>query len=293
MLKRLLATGLIAGVLTAAAPAQEKGQRTFATPEEAVTALEQGIAAGDRSGMAALFGAKAARLIKADTPDAEKTAEFRKAFAEQHSLKEVKNGRVLLVGKADWPFPVPLKEKGGKWYFDGLAGHQEVINRRIGQHELVTIEVLKAYVLAQREYFAEDHNGNGIQEYAQHLLSTPGTRDGLYWPPKKGTPKSPLGDLIGKASPKGSSYNGYKFKLLKQQGPAALGGAYNYVINGHQIAGYALLAYPAQWGETGVMTFVVNQQGRVYQKNLGPDTGKLAPAIESYNPDKSWALAEK
>jgi len=292
MLKRFVATGLIAIAMTVAAPAQEKGQRTFATPEEAVAALEQGINSGDRAGMPALFGAKASKLIRADA-DPAKLEEFKKAFAEQHSLKDVKNGRVLVVGKDAWPFPVPLKQKNGQWYFDGLAGHQEVVNRRIGQHELVTIEVLKAYVLAQREYFAEDHNGNGIQEYAQHLLSSPGTRNGLYWAPKKGQPNSPLGDLIGKASPKGSSYNGYKFKLLKQQGPAALGGAYNYVINGHQIAGYALLAYPAQWGETGVMTFIVNQQGKVYQKNLGPDSARLAAAIDSYNPDKSWTLAEK
>ncbi len=293
MLKRLLTTGLFAIAMTAVAPAQEKGQRTFATPEEAVAALEQGIQSGTRDGMPALFGSKATQLVRKET-DPAILAEFAKAFTEKHSLKAEKNGQqILLIGSTEWPFPVPLKQKGGQWFFDGQAGHQEVTHRRIGQHELVTIEVMKAYVMAQREYFAEDHDGNGIQEYAQHLLSTPGTHNGLHWPAKKGQPNSPLGDLIGKANPKGGAYNGYKFKLIKQQGPDARGGAYNYVINGHQIAGYALLAYPAKWGDTGVMTFIVNQQGKVFQKNLGPDTARLAPAIDTYNPDRSWSAAEK
>jgi hypothetical protein len=200
---------------------------------------------------------------------------------------------------------MPLVKVDGKWYFDVAAGREEILNRRIGRDELGAIAVCHAYVDAQREYASRDRTGDGVLEYAQYLMSTPGKHDGLYWSAKNpGDEVSPLGPLVAQAHQEGyhrrtglltqnqSPYHGYYFQVILRQGRHAPGGKYSYVINGHMIGGFALVAWPAEYGNTGIMTFIVNQQGKVYQKDLGPNTDKLAPKITTYDPDASWKPAE-
>jgi hypothetical protein len=194
-------------------------------------------------------------------------------------------------------------EKDGKWFFDTAAGEEELLNRRIGKNELATLEVVRAYVDAQREYASADRDGNGVLQFAQHFLSSPGKKDGLYWPPDLDGEISPLGPLVANAESKGyrlkgrdsegnyEPYNGYYFKILTRQGKNAPGGAYNYVINGNMIGGFALVAWPAEYGKSGIMTFIVNQQGFIYQKDLGEKTTKLASSMKRYDPDSSWQLS--
>jgi len=197
------------------------------------------------------------------------------------------------------------RQKDGGWFFDTDTGKEELLNRRIGKNELAVLPVMRAYVDAQREYASSDHDGDGILEYAQRLVSSPGKEDGLYWPPDLNGQLSPLGPLVAYAQAEGYNpelrdekievergpYQGYYFKILMRQGKHALGGKYDYVINGNMIAGFALVAWPAEYGTSGVMTFIVNQQCRVYQKNLGPNTSKLATKMDTYDPDPSWTLS--
>ena len=212
---------------------------------------------------------------------------------------------VLCLGEAHWPFPISLAKKGDQWFFDTVAGKEEILNRRIGHNEISALEICRAYVKAQREYMQKDYDGNGVMEYAQRLQSTPGKRDGLYWEMTPGEEESPFGPLVTAACEEGYSqknlsasphkhdpFHGYLFRILTKQGRNAPGGKYNYVINGHMLAGFAFLAYPAEWGNTGVMTFIVNQQGKVYQKNLGEKTTNLARKIDAYDPDETWKPAE-
>jgi hypothetical protein len=206
---------------------------------------------------------------------------------------------VLVYGDDDFPFAIPIVKKGEQWHFDTDAGRSEILARRIGRNELATIQVCLAYVDAQREYGSTDRDGDGLFEYAQKFRSTPGKEDGLYWPSEPGQPESPLGELVADArsegyagKPQGSPYHGYLFKLLKAQGPHAEGGAYDYVVRGNMIGGFALVAYPAQYGVSGIMTFVVNHDGVVYSKDLGPNTTKLAAAMTRYDPDSSWKKEE-
>jgi hypothetical protein len=208
---------------------------------------------------------------------------------------------VLEVGTNSWPFPVPIVKKDGRWFFDTEAGKEEVFRRRIGKNELATLAVMRTYVDAQREYASRDRNGDEVLEYAQRLASTPGAKDGLFWPPDLDGEISPLGPLVAQAQGEGYAmerkgqdstrepFHGYFFKILTRQGKHAPGGKYNYIINGHMIGGFALVAWPAEYGESGIMTFIVNQQGRVYQKDLGAKTGKLAAAMKVYDPDPSWS----
>jgi hypothetical protein len=210
----------------------------------------------------------------------------------------------LALGADGWPFPIPLVKQNGRWWFDTAAGSEEILDRRIGRDEMGAIAVCQAYVAAQREYAGQDRVGDGVLGYAQFLRSTPGRHDGLFWPAQPGEELSPLGPLIAQARVEGyhhsasmlndelAPYHGYYFRILTRQGKHAPGGRYNYVINGRMIAGFALVAWPAVWGNTGVMTFVVNQQGQVYQKNLGPKTAQLAKNITTYDPDDSWTPAE-
>jgi hypothetical protein len=205
---------------------------------------------------------------------------------------------VLYLGAKNWPFPIPLVQNDGKWFFDTAAGQQEILNRRIGLDELTAIGVCQVYLLAQHEYAAEDRDGSGVLKYAQRLNSNPGKKDGLYWEPVDGEPPSPFGPLVAQARDegypgekpvgRGEPFHGYFFKILQEQGPAAPGGKYNYVINGNMIAGFALIAYPAHWGESGIMTFIVNQQGKVYQHNFGENSAALAAAVTVFNPDQTW-----
>jgi len=211
----------------------------------------------------------------------------------------------LAIGADGWPFPIPLVKEGAQWRFDAAAGRDEVLARRVGRDELGVLDVCRAYVDAQREYAGQDRMGDGVLAYAQFLRSRPGTRDGLFWPARQpGEAPSPLGPLIAQACLEGyqhtatmlederASYHGYYFKILTRQGRHAPGGRYNYIINGRMIAGFALVAWPAAWGDTGVMTFIVNQQGRVWQKNLGPKTVKTAKAMTCYDPDATWSAAQ-
>jgi hypothetical protein len=200
---------------------------------------------------------------------------------------------LMSIGAEDWPFPIPIVKTQGGWAFNTLAGKQELLNRRIGANELDTIEVCRAYVAAQRAYIVEAHDGTGVIKYADRIISSPGKHDGLYWPGGAGQETSPLGPLIADAeaegyNKKGVPYHGYYYRILTGQGKNAPGGSYSYLINGNMVAGFALIAYPAQYGSSGVMTFIVNQTGVVYQKDLGLKTEAIAKAMKIYNPDPSW-----
>ena len=210
---------------------------------------------------------------------------------------------ILLIGTEKWPFPIQIVKKGDTWLFDTEAGREEILNRRIGRNELLAIKACRAYVEAQQEYYnMPEPDGDQIPKYAQHMISSPGRRDGLYWPTAAGEKESPLGPLVAKAKEEGymqkrkagekgpRPFHGYYFRILKRQGPSAAGGKFDYIINGNMVAGHAMVAYPARWGVSGVMTFIVNQRGRVYQKNLGPKTAEIARKMKEYNPDQTWKL---
>ena len=280
------------------------GEQRFATPDEAVKALTAAAKAMDTNQMRAIFGPAAHDLVSPDVVQA--TAEFQ-AFVERLTQRvQLVPGSdsmiTLQLGQDGWPFPIPLVKQDGQWFFDTAAGMEEILNRRIGMNELDTIAVCHACVSAQREYASKDRNGDGVLQYAQLIRSTPGAHDGLYWSQKTGDELSPLGPLIAQARGEGyrhttkimteerAPYHGYYFKILTRQGRHAPGGKYNYVINGRMIAGFALVAWPAEWGNSGVMTFIVNQQDKVCQKNLGSRTSRIAGAMTSYDPDDTWTL---
>jgi hypothetical protein len=220
-----------------------------------------------------------------------------------HLTRESDTKMVLEVGTNSWPFPIPLVKQAGRWHFDTSAGQDELLNRRIGKNELATLQVMRAYVDAQREYASRDRDGDDVLEYAQRLASTPGTKDGLYWPPDLDGEISPLGPFVAHAQAQGyfgdtpidkhspQPFDGYLFQILTRQGKHAPGGKYDYVINGNMIGGFALVAWPADYGHSGIMTFIVNQQGRVYQKDLGPKTAKIAKKMTEYDPDDSWRVS--
>jgi hypothetical protein len=284
------------------------GEEQFDSPEAAVAALTDAAKAKDTNAVRAIFGPEGHELV---SPDVVQASEAFNLFVERISaktvlLRESDSKELLEIGADQWPFPMPLVKQDGKWFFDVAAGREEILNRRIGGDELGAIAVCHAYVQAQREYASQDRLGDGVPAYAQFLLSTPGTHNGLYWPAKNpGDEVSPLGPLIAQARQEGyhrrtgllteeqTPYHGYYFQVLTRQGKHAAGGKYSYIINGHMIGGFALVAWPAEWGNTGVMTFLVNQQGKIYQKNLGPKTDKLAHKICSYDPDETWTLAEQ
>jgi hypothetical protein len=288
--------------LPIAASAADTGE-TFATPEAAVSALVLATGAEDGSALRTVFGPAAADLRNPDRVQA--TNEFN-AFttalnATNRLVYESDTKCVLEVGTNAWPFPVPIVKKDGRWFFDTEAGKEEIFRRRVGMNELATLDVMRTYVDAQRQYASRDRNGDEVLEYAQRIASTPGTKDGLYWPPELDGEISPLGPMVAEAQGEGYSmktkgqettrapFHGYFFKILTGQGKHAPGGKYNYVINGHMIGGFAMVAWPAEYGESGIMTFIVNQQGRVYQRDLGPKTDKLAAAMKTYDPDTSWS----
>jgi hypothetical protein len=209
---------------------------------------------------------------------------------------------ILHVGNGDWPFPIPVVKKGDHWLFDTMAGKEEILNRRIGRNELNAIQVCLAYVDAQREYVLKDRDGDKLLEYAQKFISREGEKNGLYWEAKEGEPQSPLGPLIAKAAGEGyagrkpggkrNPYHGYYYRILKAQGKNAPGGEYDYMVSGKMIGGFALVAYPAEYGNSGVMTFIVNHDGVVYEKDLGKDTEKIATAMKKFNPDRTWKKVE-
>lgn len=277
-------------------------QESFSSPTEAVDVLLTAAKTHQRDDLHAIFGPAGRQLV---SPDAVQAAQSYQLFLQRLAQKvelvtNSEDNISLYIGNDDWPFPIPLVRRDGQWLFDTEAGRQEILARRIGMNELGAIDVCHAYVQAQREYASEDRMDNGILAYAQHIHSDSGTHDGLYWPVQPGEPLSPLGPLIAAAHGEGyhhtaqmlneqaAPYHGYYFRILTRQGPRAPGGSYNYVINGNMIAGFALVAWPAEWGNTGVMTFMVNQQGKVYEADLGAKTGKYAANMKDFDPDSRW-----
>jgi hypothetical protein len=288
------------------APAAEPKQKTFASPEEAVKALVDASKAGDTKALSALFGPKGKELVFSGDPVADKSGreQFVALYEQKQKLEGVGPDKVILqVGNEDWPFPVPVVKKQGSWRFDSNEGRQELLARRIGRNELSSIQVCLAYVDAQREYALKDRDADGVLAYAQKFASSPGKKDGLHWKVKEGEKPSPLGPFAaaaqkegysaGKKGAKPAPYHGYYYRILKAQGKDAPGGAYDYVVKGQMIGGFALVAYPAQYGASGIMTFIVNHDGVVYQKDLGKNTEKTAQAMKRFNPDRTWKKVEK
>jgi hypothetical protein len=289
-----------------AAQKQVEKQTLFASPEEAVKMLVDAAKAKDRAALGEIFGPSSLQQLLSGDPvqDNHEMDQFAAAVEKSAKLARVNDVKfTLTIGERNWPFPIPIVKEESRWRFDTRAGADEILNRRIGENELSAILACRAYVLAQWQYFTEaDADKDGVAEYAQKFISSRGTRDGLYWDTADGERPSPLGSLVAAAraegygpkndssAPKRAPYHGYYFKILTRQGAHAPGGKYNYIINGNMIAGHALVAYPDKWGSSGVMTFIVNQQGRVYQKNLGPKTAQIAGSMTEYNPDPSWKL---
>jgi hypothetical protein len=291
-LARLLTAALLAFAMTSAASAQQ----SFKTPEEAVEALATAAKAHDRKGVLAVLGADAADIVSsgddvADRADRDRVIE---AYdAKRQVVMEGADKAVLVLGNQDWPFPIPLVRKDGSWRFDTAAGREEILFRRIGRNELAAIQTILAFVDAQQEYAEKGIGGSGV--YAQRIVSRPGTKDGLYWPAQSGEDESPLGDLAASAAAEGYRagqqripYHGYYYKVLTRQGPNAPGGALDYVVRGKMIGGFALVAYPAEYKSSGVMTFLVSHQGKVYEKDLGPGTRAVAESMTAFNPDSTW-----
>jgi hypothetical protein len=274
-------------------------QLTFATPEAAVEALTSALKTNDANAIVSIFGSKYKKLIITgdDANDSARRAETVEKLAEYRALEEQSDGsRQLIIGAEAWPMPIPLVQENGVWRFASEQGMEEMLNRRIGKNERNAIDVLSAYLDAQRQYASIDRNGDGVLEYAKKLASSPNRQDGLYWPADiaKGEEISPFGPLIAESSAylaghkQGDPYHGYHFKIITRQGKSAPGGAYNYVINGRMIAGFAMVAYPSDYGVSGVMSFIVSHNGKVYEKDLGKNTKNLGTKLISFNPDKSW-----
>jgi len=312
MTTRFMAAAVLVPALWFAAPMQAEKparQSLFASPEEAVRALKQAAKAKDQAALTAIFGPDRAMLLTGDPVEDNHAMErFSANLETAYGLESAGEGKfVLLVGADKWPSPIPIVKDGSQWRFDTAAGLEEILNRHIGDNELSAIMTCRAYVMAQWEYYthAMGTSQDGLAVYAQKFFSTPGHRDGLYWDTPARAKPSPLGALVAQARaegypvsearPKGSTrrpYHGYYFKILTRQGPHAPGGKFSYIINGNMIAGYALVAFPDKWGSSGVMTFIVNQQGRVYEKNLGPKTAQIAGAMTEYDPDPQWKLVK-
>ena len=292
--------------LTQVEAAAKGKQKTFATPEDAVNALVDALKTNNTKELLAIFGPGSGSLISSGDEVRDKAGRehFIKRFEEKNSLEKQGEGKVvLLVGSDDFPLPIPIVRKGTTWSFDTAAGKEEIINRRIGRNELNVISSLYSFVDAQREYASKDRDGNGTLEFAQKFMSSPDKHDGLFWEAKAGEGESPLGPFVAMASTMGygtkgrsekpEPFHGYYFKILKAQGPHATGGAYDYVVKGKMILGFAFLAYPAKYGSSGIMTFIVNQEGVVYQKDLGKNTAKVAKAMKTFDPDKTWKKVEE
>jgi len=289
---------LTAAIVVVVSASAALAQQDYKSPEDAVAALVEAAKTGNDAAALAVFGALGIDIISSGDPvyDAGQRQKFVAAYDAKHQI-ELKGSKraTLIIGDKDWPFPVPLVKTKYGWEFDTDQGLQEILARRIGHNELDTIQVCLAYVDAQREYADKDRTGAGAGVYAQRFISEPGTKNGLYWPAAQGEPDSPLGELFAKATSQGykagegrAPYRGYYYKILTKQGPHAPGGALDYVVNGKMIGGFALIAYPAEYRNSGVMTFMVSHTGTVFQKDLGPDTTAIAEKITAYNPGPGW-----
>jgi hypothetical protein len=304
--QRLAASALIASIAlaTMAFAAETVAQKTFPSADAAVAALIDDLRSENLSDLMAILGPGGERLLDSGDPVADRDGRerFVASYDDTHHLEETQGGAVLVVGKEDWPVPIPLRKVGDLWSFDTEAGEQQMIDRRIGRNELDTIQTMLAYVDAQQDYADWTRQQTGTAAYAQRIDSRPGMHDGLYWRAAEGEPESPMGPLVAEAREEGYRrsatphgrlpYHGYFFKVLTAQGNNAPGGAADYIVRGKMIGGYGLVAWPAKYGDSGVMTFIVNHDATVYQKNLGPNTAALAEATTRYDPDPSWQKVE-
>jgi Protein of unknown function (DUF2950) len=297
-LRLLAALGLLCGSFAVATTGPAVAQQSFKTPDAAADALANAARAKDRAALLAVLGKDGAEIASSGDPvaDADIRQKFVDAYDAKHGIKDGDAKATLIIGNEDFPVPIPLVRQADGWQFDTAAGRQEVLARRIGRNELAAIQSCLAYVDAQNEYADKDRTGAGTGVYAQRIVSEPGKKNGLYWPSSASGDESPLGELVAEATQQGyrvgegrAPFNGYYFKVLTRQGPDAHGGALDYVVNGKMIGGYGLVAYPAEYRNSGVMTFLVNHEGVVFQKDLGPRTAELAERMTSFNPDSSWA----
>ena len=291
---------LLAGGFPVRSVGQQQGQKTFSSPENASNALATAAQSNDEEAMLDILGPDGKQIVSSgdETEDAHSRANFVQKYQEMHRLvKEPDGTTVLYIGAKNWPTPIPLMSKDNSWYFDTEAGKKEILYRRIGRNEMSTIRVCQELVAAEKEYRSTQHD-----EYAQKIFSDKGQRNGLYWKAADGEPQSPIGPLVASAVAEGyaggqnggpTPYHGYYFRILTHQGKNGLGGAKNYVVNGKMTEGFAFVAYPAEYRSSGVMTFIVNEDGVVYEKDLGEKTATLAKAMKKYNPDSSWQKAEE
>lgn len=276
-------------------------QQTFASPEQAAEALAAAARADRAAALLKVLGPDARKLVRSGDRVADRLGreKFAAAYDKLHDIERQGDDKaVLVIGEEHWPLAIPIVRQGQAWRFDTKAGAAEILARRIGRNELNAIEVCRAYVDAQREYASKDRAGDGLLEYAQKFVSSPGKQDGLYWPAKPGEEASPLGPLVVSARAEGyagrdrhgkrTPYHGYFYRILKRQGPNATGGAHDYVAKGRMIGGFALVAFPAAYRVSGIMTFVVNQDGIVYETNLGPDSAAIARRMTAFDPDATW-----
>jgi hypothetical protein len=279
--------------------AQQQRQRTFSSPEEASSALVTAAQDNDEKAMLDILGPDGKEIVSSgdETEDAQSRANFVQGYQEMHRLvKEPDGTTTLYIGAKNWPTPIPLVNKGNLWYFDTEAGKEEILFRRVGRNEISTIRVCQEFVAAEKEYYSTHHN-----EYAQKIFSDEGQHNGLYWKAADGEPQSPIGPLVASAAAEGyaknqdgtpTPYRGYYFHILTRQGKNSPGGAKSYIVNGKMTEGFALVAYPADYRSSGVMTFIVSEDGLVYQRDLGKKTDVLVKAMKEYNPNPSWQKAE-
>ena len=310
----LLTIALLAGAVGCSANLhagdQKKAQqepavapRLFASPDEAVKALQAAVAANDKAALREIYGSEIDELLTGDeVQDANNAKRFAAVMAQGCKLAPEGEDKITLeVGENSWPMPIPLVKADGQWRFDTAAGKEEIINRHIGKDELHAIGVCRAYVAAQRQYAGANPDAGQGTKYAQKFKSAPGMKDGLYWPAAENEPASPFGPLVAEAHVEGfgqkmgtgvKPFHGYYFRILTCQGKDAPGGKMNYMSDGNLTGGFALVAYPEHWDQSGIMTFIVNQDGKVYQRNLGEKTSQIAGAMKEYNPDSEWTLVQ-
>jgi hypothetical protein len=303
---RVATVALMAAMVFSAALcfAQKGNEKTFASPGDAVLALYNAAKAGDTQASDAIFGSSASDILHTGDKVADENmrTEFVKRYDQMHRVVLEPDGSVTLyVGADNWPFPISVVKNGsGSWYFDTESGKQEILYRRIGRNENDAIDILHSLVDAQRDYMAESHDGDKTRHYAAKFISSEGKQDGLYWKTSDNDPPSPVGPLFVSATSEGYTmqqgkqepYHGYYYRILTKQGAAAKGGARDYMVNGQLTKGFAFVAYPAEYRNSGVVTFIVNQDGVVYEKDLGTDTAKIAGSMSEYNPDSSWNPAD-
>jgi hypothetical protein len=286
------------------AQAKAPAQRTFAKAEDAVNALLTAMKSDDEAALRAIFGPESEDVLSSGDPVADRNGRrvIAIAFQRTWSLSDLdETTKEIVIGREEWPFPIPLVLENGAWRFDTAAGKDEILARRIGRNELSTLRHCQTYVIAQREYAEAAHDGRPAGAFAQKFISDQDTQNGLYWPPTADAPLSPLGPLFTEATSEGyaigqaerpRAFHGYVYRILTAQGPGAPGGARNYIVKGDMTGGFALIAWPADYRNSGIMTFILNQDGVIYEKDLGENTTRLVGEIKAFNPDESWTKVE-